>query len=45
MICMDEEEFKMKWSNLRNWVLVLVKEFWILVPQNQFYKRFGQKFF
>jgi hypothetical protein len=38
---MSVEEFKIKLFNLINWVLVLIKDYWTLTPQNKFYKTLG----
>jgi hypothetical protein len=37
----SDEYFFKKSFNLIIWVLVLVKDFWTLTPQNQFYKALG----
>jgi hypothetical protein len=41
MIYKNVEEFQKKSFNLINWVLVLVKDFWTLIPLNRFYKALG----
>jgi hypothetical protein len=38
---MSFEIFKIKLFNSINWVLVVVKDYWTLTPQNQIYKTLG----